>query len=201
LYGPEREPEDNLTPAIAITLAKPRAGQIGKVRLVAAEREIMILLVSTSSRAKECAAAVELGTGHKANVAGTVPQAVNRLEAAEYDALVIDQSLLESDLRAFDTLLNHCGMAMPVHVNLALHSSERVVREIQVALRRFESERFLAMQSAVKILGSQVRGDLTGILLNSDLALRQRSISPDVAEKVKSVRDLAEKIRTQLGNA
>jgi hypothetical protein len=161
----------------------------------------MILLVTTSSRAKDCAAAVELGTGHKTHVAGTVPQAVSRLQAAEYDALAIDQSLLETDLRALDTLLNHCGMAMPAYVNLALHSTDRVVREMQVALRRFESERFLAMQSAVKILGSQLRGNLTGILLNSDLALRQRSISPDVAEKVQSVRDLAEKIRTQLGNA
>ncbi len=46
----------------------------------------MILLVTTSSRAKECAAAVEQGTGHKTHVASTVPQAVGRLEAAEYDA-------------------------------------------------------------------------------------------------------------------
>lgn len=161
----------------------------------------MILLLTTSSRAKECAAAIELGTGHKAHVAGTVPQAVNRLQAAEYDALAIDQSLLEMDLRALDTLLNRCGMAMPVYVNLALSSSERVVREIQVALRRLESERALAMQSAAKIIGSQLKGNLTGILLNSDLALRQRSISPDVADKVRSVRDLAEKMRAQLGNA
>ena len=161
----------------------------------------MILLVTTSSRAKDCAAALELGTGHKTHISSSVPQAVSRLQAAEYDALAIDQSLLEVDLRALDTLLNRCGMAMPVYVNLALHSTERVVREIQVALRRIESERFLAMQSAEKSWRSQLRGNLTGILLNSDLALRQRSISPDVAEKVKSVRDLAEKMRTQLGNA
>jgi len=39
---------------------------------------------------------------------------------------------------------------------------------------------------------------VTGILLNSELALRQKSISPDVAEKVRSVRELAEKMRSQL---
>jgi signal transduction histidine kinase len=161
----------------------------------------MILLVSTSSRAKECAAAIELGTGHKTHIAATVPQAVGRLQAAEYDALAIDQSLLETDMSALDTLLNRCGMAMPVYVNLALSCSERVVREIQIALRRFESERFLAMRSALKTLGSQLRGELTGILLNSDLALRHREIPPAVAEKILSVRELAEKIRTQLGNA
>lgn len=161
----------------------------------------MILLVTTSSRARECAAAVEQGTGHKTYVASNVPQAVSRLEAAEYDALAIDQSLLEADLRGLDTLLNRCGMAMPLYVNLALHNTERIVREVQVALRRFDAERVLAMHSVERLLGSQLRGNLTGILLNSDLALRQKSISPDVAENVKSVRDLAEKMRTQLGQA
>jgi hypothetical protein len=161
----------------------------------------MILLVTTSSRAKDCAAAVEQGTGHKTHLAGTVPQAVSRLEAAEYDALAIDQSLLETDLHGLDTLLNHCGLAMPLYLNLALHNSERIVREVQTALRRFDAERVAAMRSVERVLGSQLRGNLTGILLNSDLALRQKSISPDVAENVRSVRDLAEKMRTQLGKA
>ena len=70
----------------------------------------MILLVTTSSRAKECAAAVEQGTGHKTHVASSVPQAVSKLEAADYEGLAIDQSVLESDFRALDTLLNHCGI-------------------------------------------------------------------------------------------
>ena len=161
----------------------------------------MILLVTTSGRSKECAAAVERGTGHKTHVATSIPQALNRLRAAEYDVIAIDQSVLEVDLNALDTLLNHCGMAMPLYLNLALHCTDRVVREVQVALQRFESEKVLALHSAERILGNQLRGNLTGILLNSELALRQKSISPDVAEKVKSVRDLAEKMRVQLGKA
>ena len=60
----------------------------------------MILLVTTSSRAKECAAALEQGTGQQTQVANSVPQAVTRLQTTEYDALAIDQSLLEADFRA-----------------------------------------------------------------------------------------------------
>ncbi|HSY10957.1 MAG TPA: hypothetical protein VK976_02090 [Verrucomicrobiae bacterium] len=161
----------------------------------------MILLVTTSARARECAAALEQGTGHKTHVAATVPQALHRLEAAEYDALAVDQSLLETDLRALDTLLNRSGMAMPVYVNLGLHGTDRITREVQVALRRLDSEKALAMQSAGRLLSNQLRNNLTGILLISDLALRQKSISPDVADKVKSVRDLAERMRGQLGNS
>ena len=80
----------------------------------------MILLVTTSSRAKECAAALEQGTGHKTQVASSVPQAVTKMQSAEYDGLAIDQSLLESDFRALDTLLNRCGIAVPLYVNLAV---------------------------------------------------------------------------------
>ena len=158
----------------------------------------MILLVTTSSRARECAAALEQGTGHKTNVASSVPQAVTKMQAAEFDGLAIDQSLLESDFRALDTLLNRCGIAVPLYVNLALHSNERVVREVQVALRRAEKERLMATRTAEQLLRNQLRSQVTGILLNSELALRQKSISPDVAEKVRSVRELAEKMRSQL---
>jgi len=158
----------------------------------------MILLVTTSSRARECAAALEQGTGHKTHVASSVPQAVTKMQAAEYDGLAIDQSLLESDFRALDTLLNRCGIAVPLYVNLALHSNERVAREVQVALRRAEKERLMATRTAEQLLRNQLRSQVTGILLNSELALRQKSISPDVAEKVRSVRELAEKMRSQL---
>jgi len=158
----------------------------------------MILLVTTSSRARECAAALEQGTGHKTHLATSIPHAVSKLEAAEYEALAIDQSLLDSDLRALDILLNRCGIAMPLHVNLGLHSNDRVVREVQVALQRAERERLVARQAAERILRNQLRNELTGILLSSELALRQTSISREVAEKVKSVRDLAEKMRSEL---
>lgn len=175
----------------------PPASQTGVVCF--GERDEMILLITTSSRGRECAAALEQGTGHKTFVSNTVPHALHRLHTAEYDVMVVDQFLVEADLGGLESLLNRCGMAMPVYINLALHSTERLVREVQVALRRIDSERALAMTSAQKILSDRLRGNLTGILLSSELALRQDTIAPEVAEKVRSVRDLAEKMRTQLG--
>ncbi len=158
----------------------------------------MILLVTTSSRATQYAATLEQGTGHKTCIASSVPQALARMEVAEYDVLATDQSLLETDFRAMDTLLNHCGTAMPLYVNLALHSSERIVREVQTALQRGEKERQVAERSAGGLLRNELRGEVTGILLNSELALRDNSLSPEIAEKIKSVRELAQKMRSRL---
>ena len=161
----------------------------------------MILMVSTSTRARDCAAALEQGTGHKTDLSTTLPLALGRLQAAEYDAIAVDQSLLETDPHALDTLLNRCGTAMPLFINLALHSVERTVREVQVGLRRIDGEKVQAMKAAERLLASQLRGNLTGILLNSDLALRQESIPAAVAEKLKSVRSLAQQMRSNLGIA
>jgi hypothetical protein len=158
----------------------------------------MILLVTTSSRAKEYVAAMERGTGHHAHLAGTVTQALGKMQVADYELLVIDQSLLEADSRALDTLLNRCGTAMPVYVNLALHSSERIARETQVALRRNQEEKLVAERAAGKLLRNELRGEVTGILLNSELALRHSGLAPEIAEKILSVRELAEKMRSRL---
>jgi len=158
----------------------------------------MILLVTASSRARECAAALEQGAGQKTQVAGSVPQALTRLRNAEYEALAIDQSLLEADFRALDTLLNHAGTAMPIYVNLSLHSNERVVREMQVALARAEKEKRAALQTVERDLRNQLRGEVTGILLTSQLVLRNPGLPADVAAKLQLVRDMAEKMRVRL---
>jgi hypothetical protein len=158
----------------------------------------MILLVTASSRAQQCAAALEQGTGQKTQVAGSAPQAVTRLRNADYEALAIDQSLLEADFRALDTLLNHAGIAMPLYVNLSLHSNERVVREVQVALRRAEKEKRTALRTVERELRNQLRGEVTGILLTSELALRNPAIPADVAAKLQLVQSMGEKMRVRL---
>ena len=158
----------------------------------------MILLLTASSRARECAAALERGTGHKTRLAGSVPQALIRLRNADYDALAIDQSLLEADFRALDSLLNHSGTAMPIYVNLSLHSTERVVREVQVALRRAEKEKRTALKEVERDLRNQLRNEVTGILLTAELALRHPTLPPEVVAKLQLVQDMAEKMRVRL---
>ena len=158
----------------------------------------MILLVSTSSRAKDCAAALEQGARQKVALANSVGRALARLQAAEFDALVVDESLVEIDDSAIDALLNHAGMAMPIYINLGLHRTERVVREVQAGLMRKHVERLGARRSAVSELQGQLRGDVTGILLASELALRESSLPPQVADRISSVHKLAEQMRSRL---
>lgn len=158
----------------------------------------MILLVTTSSRAKECAAALETSARQKVDLAHSVSRALAKLQQTEYDAIVVDESLVEMDDSAVNALLNYAGMAMPIYINLGLHRTERLVREVIAGLMRKHAEHLGARRSAITELQSQLRGDLTGILLASELALRESSIPPRVADRINSVHRLAEQIRTRL---
>ncbi len=87
---------------------------------------------------------------------------------------------------------------MPIYINLGLHRTERLVREVLAGLMRKHAEHLGAKRSAITELQSQLRGDLTGILLASELALRESSIPPRVADRINSVHRLAIQIRTRL---
>jgi hypothetical protein len=158
----------------------------------------MILLVTASSRAKECTAALEMAARQKVELAHTVSRALAKLQQAEYDALVVDESLIEIDDSAVHALLNHAGIALPIYINLGLHSTERLVREVIAGLMRKHAEHLGAKRSAITELQNQLRCDLTGILLASELALREAAVPPRVADRINSVHRLAEQIRTRL---
>ncbi len=101
----------------------------------------MILLVTASSRAQECAEAIERKTHQKTLTARTLAKAVESLQRQEFDAVVFDESLQQTEASAENTVLLHGGSALPVYVNLALHGSDSVATEVSCGLRRLVRER------------------------------------------------------------
>ena len=54
------------------------------------------------------------------------------------------------------------------------------------------------MRAAARELNHVLRGDLTAILLNTELALRERPLSSGAAEKLRVVCEMAERMRERL---
>jgi hypothetical protein len=98
-------------------------------------------------------------------------------------------------------LVKHVGRAVPVFVNLAVSRMERVVRDVQAALRRAEQERAMARNAVESDLRSQLKGELTGILLWTQQALETPALPSSAESKLKSVYEAADKIRARLGVA
>ncbi len=118
----------------------------------------MILLVTTSERASECAKAVHEATGEGVVVAESLPRAAALLRAEDYRAVVVDQYLLESEPHETQTTLEHLGTAILVQVNLAITGMERLVREVRAAVQRRQREEARARQAALAKLHSELNG-------------------------------------------
>src|ERR1700687_3325984 len=100
----------------------------------------MILLVTSSARAPECAAALAKATGERVVVAESLSRANTFLRAECYLAVVLDQYLLEAESGEVEATLAHLGTAIPVQVNLGISGMERLVREVREAVQRRERE-------------------------------------------------------------
>jgi len=73
-----------------------------------------------------------------------------------------------------------------------------VALEVNRSLQRLVGERLASMRAGENLLRNEFRGEVTAILLNSELALRERSLSPGVVQKLEAIHDLAAKMRCRL---
>jgi len=162
----------------------------------------VILLVSTSSRAQECAAAtIEQKCHQSTQIAESPALAVETLHEHDIEALVIDESLQHADGGAGGLIEAHAGMAVPIYVNLSIHAAERVAHEVNCGLQRLTRERAAASLAAISDLRNTFRGDVTAILLNAELLMQEKSLPDGAAEKVGVIRELAERMRNKFDGA
>jgi len=158
----------------------------------------MILLITSSARGQECAHAVEVAANEPAQLAKTLGEAVNCLRSSEYNTVVLDECLLDSDPDQADLIMQHLGTAMPVHVNCATSGSERVVREVRAAMRRRRREEQIAREAVEQNLRSELREPLTAILLECDLVLSIPNLPNKAEEKVRAIDELARRLSARL---
>lgn len=158
----------------------------------------MILLVTPSERASECATALSQATGEKITVAGSLARSTTILRAEPCVAVVLDQYLFETEPDDAAVAMEQAGTAVVVPVNLALSGLERLVREVRMSLKRRCREEAVARSAAVAKLHSELNGTVTALLLSSELALETPRLPPDAADRLRGVHDLVTKLQQQL---
>ena len=159
----------------------------------------MILLITPSPQAQQCAAVIQNATGETTQFVDNLRRASKLLRGAEYSALIIDQHVAEADPDSAEVLLQHAGAAVPVYVNLAISGSERVVRLLRQSVRRSQMEREAARRQAELALRNELKDSLTALLLSCQLALAIPQLPPAAQAKLNSACDLAKDIRSRLG--
>jgi hypothetical protein len=158
----------------------------------------MTLLVTSSHPSESCISALQKACGEPIELAHSGRTALASLRDAQYTAAIIDESLMDPDPFVLETLTRHPGTTIPIYVNLAISGIDRLVRDVQTALRRSEHQQAVARRTAIARLRSELNSTLTGILLSSQLALGVPGLPPDAEAKLRSVEGMAQTLRKQL---
>lgn len=157
-----------------------------------------VLMITAIAGAENCAAVLSKQFGLTVETASSRRDGVAALRRREFALVVVDESLLESREDGTDSLLKYAGLAIPLEINFAISGCGRLVREVRAALIRRERELNLALCVAAASIQSDLRDTVAGLLLQSQLALAEPGISPQLSEKLKLVVELAGNLRQKL---
>ena len=161
----------------------------------------MILVITPSAKIQSCIPAIQEVSGESVQVTTGLRPATLLLRTQEYSAVVFDQVLMDADPDEGEIILQHLGGAIPVHVNLAVTGSQRLVQELRTGLQRRKREVKTARAEAEKVLRSELTGNVTAMLLSCEMALGLPNLPAGAEEKLQVVHGLAEEIRVKLGAA
>ena len=157
-----------------------------------------VLIISPMAEASQAAAALSSALGCTVKLAAGHRAGVTELRHRDYSVVVVDDCMAEANPAATEVLWQSLGMAVPVQVNFALHGGSRLAREVQAAIGRRERQQVLALRAAASLLENELKSTVTGLLLQSQLALAEPQLTPKLAGKLELVVELAGSLRRRL---
>ena len=157
-----------------------------------------VLMITAIPSAESCAANLAAALGVPVEIASSRKLGLSALRRHDYATVIVDDSIAESDPAGTDLIWKHSGLAVPLQINFALVGCARLGREVKAALARREHEQSLAMRAATSSLENDLKSTVTGLLLQSELALSEPSVPPQLASKLRLMVELAGTLRRRL---
>jgi hypothetical protein len=157
-----------------------------------------VLMITAMPGAENCAAMLTRQLGRDITLSANRRMGLAALRRSEFSVLIVDSALMADDPAGADLLWQHAGLAVPVEINFGISGCARVVREVKAALARRAQESSLARRAAALSIESELKSTVTGLLLQSELALKEPSLSPQLESKLKHLVELAGDLRHRL---
>lgn len=172
-----------------------------KQGIVSSPVQHSVLIISSMADAAGFAASLGSTLECAVSVAPTYRSGLMALRHQEYSVVVVDDCMAESNPAAADLLWQSFGMAVPVQINFAIAGGSRLAREVQTAIARREQQQASALRAAVSQLESELKSTVTGLLLQSQLALAEPELTAKLTGKLTLVAELAGSLRQRLEGA
>ncbi|QMV18202.1 hypothetical protein GOB94_05475 [Granulicella sp. 5B5] len=155
-----------------------------------------ILLVASEIAATPVAAAIRKQLDAEVQIVPSRRSAVALLRRNDFALIILEESLTTADPEAADQLYKAASGALLLEINFVLSNAERIVRHARAALTRRAQDRAQARIAATAALNSELASTLAGLLLQSQLALREAP--PAQQPKLRHVVELASDLRDRL---
>jgi hypothetical protein len=155
-----------------------------------------LLLIAPEFAAEPIAEALRTELHTEVDTTPSRRAALTLLRRNDFALILIDESLASADSATTDLLYQNAGSALILELHLALSSAARVVRQARSALIRRAQNLSTARTAAAAALHSELNTSLAGVLLESELALREAS--PAQAPRLRHLVQLAGDLRDRL---
>jgi len=155
-----------------------------------------ILLIAPESTAQAVADALRQSLDVAVETAANRRAGLAALRRREFCLVLLDESFAATDAQGADLLYQNAASAPVLEINFIITGPQRIVRQVRSALTRRAHDHAQAHTAVTAALHSKLNSSLTGLLLESQLALREAG--PKQEEKLKQVVELAGKLRNQL---
>jgi hypothetical protein len=155
-----------------------------------------ILIIAPEPTAEPIAEALRHSLKTAVEVAPHRRAGLAALRRGEFSLVLMEEALAGVDPEGADLLYQNAGSAPLLEVNLAISGAPRIVRQARAALARRAHDHAQARSAAARSLQHELGAALTGMLLESQLALREAP--PPQAARLERLVELARDLRGRL---
>jgi CheY-like chemotaxis protein len=160
--------------------------------------EKVVLIVTAIEGAENLARALSREANAVVEIARSRRAALARLRRDPVTAVLLDTSMPDSEMTTSDMIWQNAGRAVPLEINISVLGAAGVVRLLRNMLEGREQAETLGRREATTAVAQELQSTITSLLLQSDLMLRDKAISPEMAAKVREVKGLTDELRVRL---
>lgn len=161
----------------------------------------LVLLVTAFEGAENFGAAVSKGAEVVLEVVRSRRAALALLRRGQYAAIVVDAALSKTEVTQTEALWQNSSGAVPLDVDLRVLRAEGLTRLLRNVLEGREQMEAKMRENIRLTMSEELRSTVTGLLLQSDLALRDKALTPAVEHRVRELRALADGLRLRYRQA
>lgn len=163
--------------------------------------EKIVLIVTTIEGAENLARAISRETNAVVEIVRSRRAALARLRRDPVTALLLDSSLPDTEMTTSDMVWQNAQSAVPLEISLPAMGASGVVRLLRSLLDGREQAEALGRREAAAAVAHELQSTLTSLLLQSDLLMRDKDLSPAAADRAREVKELTDALRVRLRDA